>query len=231
MAALAALQFPDPPQKLVEMLKCGEAACIAGEDGEAAVRTAAIELFEKLLPDALATLKIFEDGFDKDERMTYAVHRLTATLRQNLAFRKEDLFFELEFAATDIGKKQSWVAARSRYGAPMLFLESKGDEHCVQKDKVTFLEGDPANDREALAQRKLLFATFHYMFAYLSGDYKSGKPNPEPSRCPFYTSCRHELRIREPHQCDSTPWLSLQDVESDEVCEYGIATSKFLGGR
>ncbi|MDR7007015.1 hypothetical protein [Paraburkholderia strydomiana] len=230
LATLAALQFPDPPQKLVEMLRCGEAACITGEDGEAAVRTSAIELFERLLPEALATLKMFEEAFDKDERMTYAVHRLTATLRKNLAFRKDDLFFELEFVATGIGKKQDWIAARSRYGAPMLFLESKGDEHCVQKDKVKFLAGDPANDKEALAQRKLLYATFHYMYAYLSEDYKSGEPNPKPSRCPFYTSCGHELRIREPRQCASTPWLSLQDEESYEVCEYGIATSKFLGG-
>lgn len=231
LAALAALQFPDPPQKLVDMLKCGEAACIAGEDGEAAVRTVAIELFEELLPKALETLKIFENGFDKDERMTHAVHRLTSTLRKNLAFRKEDLFFELEFAGTDIGKKQNWVAARSRYGAPMLLLESKGDEQRVKKDKMTFLQGDPAKDREAVAQRKLLYASFHYMFAYLSEDYKSGRLNPKPSRCPFYTSCEHELRMREPRQCESTPWLSLQDVESSDVCEYAVATSKFVGGR
>ena len=112
LAALGALQSPDPPRKLIEILKCGEAACTAGEDPESAIRAFAAQLFGECLPRALETLTIFEKGFDKDERMSLAVHKLTATLRANLACRQEDLFFELKVAKTDIAGKDDWLAAR-----------------------------------------------------------------------------------------------------------------------
>ena len=94
---------------------------------------------------------------------------------------------------------------------------------------MTFLEGDPYADKEAVAQRRLLYATFHYMFAHLQGDYKSGEPHPKPSPCPFYTSCGHELRLDAPSQCGNYPWLSLQYRGNSDVCDYAIATSKFEG--
>ncbi len=231
LAALGALQFPDPPRKLLDMLKCGEAALSAGRDPESAVRAMAVQMYEESLPAALKTLEIIDNAFDKDERMTHAVHKLTATLRANLTYRREDLFLELEVAKTDIGNKNDWLAARARYGAPLLFLKGAGDENRVRRDKMTFLTGDPFADQEAVAQRRLLYATFQYMFAHLQGDYKSGKPKPKMSKCPFYGSCEHELRLRSPSQCGSTPWLSLQDNESLDVCDYAVATSKFEGSR
>jgi hypothetical protein len=231
LAALGALQSNDPTSRLFQLLEHGEASCAEGKDPEAAIRELARRLFDAHLPAALETLKIFEDGFDRNERMSRAVHKLTGTLRANLAHRQDDLFFEIEVAQNDVGGKEGWVAACSRYGAPLLFLKSGGDADRLQKDKMRFLDGDPSKDKEAVDQRRLLFATFNYMLAHLHGDYKSGKPQPRSSPCPFYTSCGHELRVREPHQCKESPWLSLQDYTSLEVCDYAVATSKFEGGR
>uniref|UniRef100_UPI001C3F2502 hypothetical protein n=1 Tax=Paraburkholderia kururiensis TaxID=984307 RepID=UPI001C3F2502 len=231
LAALGALQSNDPISRLFQLLEHGEASCAEGKDPEAAIRELARRLFDAHLPAALDTLKIFEDVFDKDERMSRAVRKLVGTLRANLAHRQDDLFFEIEVAKNDVGGKEGWVAACSRYGAPLLFLESGGDADRLQKDKMRFLDGDPSKDKEAVDQRRLLFATFNYMLAHLHGDYKSGKPQPRFSPCPFYTSCGHELRIRAPHQCKETPWLSLQDDTSRDVCDYAVATSKFEGGR
>ena len=222
MIALAALQHPNSPAALIDILQRAENVAVKGDDPELYIRGAAEALVEQTAPSAEESLQLLEKMVSLDEPMARAIKITVERLRRNMGYRQEDVFFELgivEELRKDIASMDDMLR---RYGAPTLIQQRQGDKHQIERDLMYWISVD--NESEDLSEGwRWMNAAFRFVGAHL----RTGKLRPTTeaalSECPFYTVCGTDYRKSNPDNCRQRPWLSAEGGVN--ICDYAVAVT------
>lgn len=220
-AALASLQYPDPPQVLPQLLACGENALSEGQEPGEAIRLEGVRLLEAGWPSAESSLRLLEEMFPLDEPMGRAVMQTVSRLRANLTLRRRNLFFELDIVQrlrTDITALNEAIR---QHGAPTLIQQRRGDEGQIGRDLMYALCHQDASV-EALSEGwRLMHAAFRFMGTHLRTGSLRPTAEASASQCPFFTTCADDHRRAHAEQCRRQPWLAAASASSH--CDYAVA--------
>jgi hypothetical protein len=112
--------------------------------------------------------------------------------------------------------------------------ERDGDPNAPQRDVLlTFKKGGIEQDdgsvlpTDADSGVRAVHAQMDYLLAHLvAGGIRSTR-KPSPRKCPFFTSCRLELRTTEAEVCRDEPWRRF--TPKGWTCWYGVGVAATLG--
>jgi hypothetical protein len=222
MVALAALQHPNSPAALIEILRSAENVAVKGNDPEVYIRGTAEALIKHAASSSEESLQLLENMFPLDEPMGRAIKLTVERIRRNMGYRQEDAFFELGIVE-DLRKNiASMDGMLRRYGAPTLIQQRKGDKHKIERDLMYWIKVD--NESEDLSDGwRWMNAAFRFVGAHLSSGQLRPTAEAALSECPFYTVCGVDYRKSNPENCRQRPWISVE--AEGNLCDYAVAVS------
>ncbi|MDD9578529.1 hypothetical protein PIG65_08335 [Enterobacter sp. FR 78] len=220
---LASLQSNDSPRVLMNLL-------IEMESLEADCR------YEKLVSHVKKQLNELAEATDSsinqiinlfpvDEPMGNFIKLTLRRIKNNLGFRIEDPFLELNIIKKISKKPLEMNDIIRKFGGCTIIQKRNNDPEIPECDVMYDFEL-PENDESTLFGSKKLHACFHFILLHYrpSGEIVKTEnlTNSSRSRCPFYTVCGESLRVSNSEICNSKPWKSMS-CASNQGCYYAAA--------
>lgn len=221
-ATIACLQHPSPPGQLLSILGRAEQASLDGKDADAEVAAAAMELLSEQWPLVEMTLKQTESVFPLREAMGESVKHTMDSIRNLMAHRRQNPFFEIDAVSGFKDIKSSVAKLIHAFGGPIFVQRRLGYPDQIGRDLMyNFFALDP-EVHEITNGWLWAHAAYRFISAHVGGDRRlKATAHARSIACPFYTTCVCTFRENNPNLCTTKPWLSV--LSGAGTCEFSHA--------
>jgi len=155
-----------------------------------------------------------EDSFPINEPIGNSIKHILKTFINNINYRKDDGFFELEIIDKCKENIINFNEAIEKYRGCTIIKENLGDPDSLNKDIMySLLYGAQSEDWQ------IFYSAMKFIKAHIKNNGFKSTSNIT-NKCPFYTVCSLNLRLNEPEICASTPWEAEKLEGSRELCWY-----------
>ncbi|HBE5975174.1 TPA: hypothetical protein KMD88_002735, partial [Escherichia coli] len=220
---LASLQSNNPPQVLFNLLhKCELLHSDCRYEHLVAEVKKQLSEQDQIISESLNQII---QMIPVDEPMGNFIKLTLNRISNNLNYRKQKPFFELDIIKKIAEKTEFMNEVIQKFGGCTIIQVRHGDDNEPQRD-IMYDFCLPENNDSILFGSKMLRACFHFIFIHfkLSGEImKTEELNISPrNKCPFYTVCCASIRANNSNICAESPWKSMS-IDDNKGCYYAAA--------
>lgn len=216
---LTSLQHNDPPRLLLTLLNEIEKLT---EDNKHDVL---VEYAKNNLNDLSnivdSQLDQIRSMFPVDEPMGAFIKLTLDRIESNLAYRKEDPFFELSIVDEISKSPKNFDDILSKYGGCSVIQKRPGDDDQVLRDVMYDIDV-PGHDDTVSFGWKMAHASFQFVLKHFNMLGEIKRTDSVSYKCPFYTVCNSSLRASHSNICAVNPWQS-KHLADNNGCYYAAA--------